>query len=530
MATPTATVTEYCAALGKSKLLRDDEVPGIRTAWEADTRGADADVESFRKFLVKKQYLTNYQATLIQRGRAEGFHIGGYVILDRIGSGQTAGVYKAVHTSGQVVALKVLPPSRSRDQHVLNRFQREGRLLTQLDHPNVVRAFQLGQTGGAHFIVMEHLDGETLDEVLARRKKIPAPEAVRIVTHALLGLQHLADRRMVHRDLKPANLMVAPTPGIPASKTDTTLDGTIKILDIGLGREMFDDDSPATQDLQLTGEGALLGTPDYLAPEQARDARSADVRADIYSLGCVLFHLIAGRTPFQDNNVMAQMVKHATEKPPSLAELVLGTSTRLSAAVGKLLEKKPGDRPQTPKEAADSLKAFLPERAAKAVKVPVLPAYQQWLESESAFELPAEALAAMEAATKTQPAIPAVLKAGPSSKPAKPKAPTEVKPVATPRSEAVPVSVKPISQPHPALVIRTTPRVPDEINVELVTLPTVPSDEEPRSALELNRRDFVLLATGSSGVLLAMGAGYGLSRAVRRKLPDEDATTEPTGK
>ncbi len=522
MATPTATVTDYCAALGKSKLLGEDEVPGIRQAWETETSGTDADVEGFRKFLVKKQYLTDYQAALIQRGRSEGFYIGGYVILDRIGSGQTAGVYKAVHASGQVVALKVLPSSKSRDSHALNRFQREGRLLTQLDHPNVVRAFQLGQTGGAHFIVMEHLDGETLDEVLTRRKKLPAPEAVRIVSHALLGLQHLADKRMVHRDLKPANLMVAPTAGIPASKTDTTLDDTIKILDIGLGREMFDEDSPATQDLQLTGEGALLGTPDYLAPEQARDARSADVRADIYSLGCVLFHLIAGRPPFQDKNVMAQMVKHATEKPPSLAELVPGTWAGLSAAVGKLLEKKPGDRPQTPKDAADSLKAFLPVKAATAVKVPVLPAYQQWLESESAFELPVEARAAMQAATKPHAPLPAALKAGPSSKPAKPVA------QATPRNEAVAVPVKPKTQPHPALV--ATPKLPDEINVELVTMPSAPADEEPRSALELNRRDFVLLGAGSLGVLLAMGAGYGLSRAVRRKVPDEDAPGEPTGK
>ena len=542
MATPAATVTEYCAALGKSKLVREDEAAGIRADWERETRGAEGDVDSFRKFLVKKQFLTAYQATLIQRGRSEGFHLGGYIILDRIGSGQTAGVYKAVHTSGQVVALKVLPSSKSREQHALNRFQREGRLLTQLDHPNVVRAFQLGQAGGANFIVMEHLDGETLDEVLTRRKKLPAPEAVRVVYQALLGLQHLSDKRMVHRDLKPANLMVAPTPGIPVnSKLDSTLEATIKILDIGLGRETFDEDSPATQDLQLTGEGALLGTPDYLAPEQARDARSADVRADIYSLGCVLFHLIAGRPPFQDRNVMAQMVKHATEKPPVLAELVPGIPSALSAAVAKLIEKKPADRPQTPKEAAELIKPFLPERAANAAKVPVLPAYQQWLESESAFELPIEARVAMTAATKPHPAHPplparaAVAEPIPAA-PVKAKSATEVKPVAAAiaRSE-VPTS-KPKSQPHPvlpAVVPAPMPRLPDEINVELVTLPPAAppvEEEEPRSPLELGRRDFVLLGAGSLGVLLAMGVGYGLSRAVRRKTPDEDPAPEPSAK
>ncbi len=529
MATPTSTVTEYCAALAKSKLVREDEVGGIRADWEKETRGADADVELFRKFLVKKQFLTDYQAALIQRGRSEGFYIGGYVILDRIGSGQTAGVYKAVHTSGQVVALKVLPSSKSKEQHALNRFQREGRLLTQLDHPNVVRAFQIGQAGGANFIVMEYLDGETLDEVLARRKKLPAPEAVRVVYQALLGLQHLADKRMVHRDLKPANLMVVPTPGMPASKSDTTLDATIKILDIGLGRETFDEDSPVTQDLQLTGEGALLGTPDYLAPEQARDARSADVRADIYSLGCVLFHLIAGRPPFQDRNVMAQMVKHATEKPPSLADLIPGTAPKLAAAVAKLLEKKPENRPQTPAETAELLAPFLPERAAKAAKVPVLPAYQQWLESESDFELPSDARAAMQPATKAPLPAPVAIFAEPSSKPAKPKRLTEVKPAAATRSESIPIG-KPKLLPHPASAVALPPRWPDEINVELVTLPAPVEPEEPRSTLELNRRDFALLGIGSLGVLLAIGAGYGLSRAVRRKAPDDDPAAEPTGK
>ncbi len=486
MATPTSTVTEYCVALAKSKLVHEDELPAIRTAWENESSGGDADVELFRKFLVKKQFLTVYQAALIQRGRSDGFHFGGYVILDRIGSGQTAGVYKAVHTSGQIVALKVLPGSKAREQNVLSRFQREGRLLTQLDHPNVVRAYQLGQVGGTHFIVMEHIDGETLDDVLTRRKKLPAPEAVRVIYQALLGLQHLSDKRMVHRDLKPANLMVTPPSG------NSTLEGTIKILDIGLGRETFDDDSPETQDLQLTSEGALLGTPDYLAPEQARDARSADVHADIYSLGCVLFHLIAGRPPFQDKNVMAQMVKHATEPPPRLSELVPSVSPGLNAAVNKLLEKKPENRPQTPKDAADLLKPFLPDKAGTAVKMPVLPEYQQWLESESAFELPNDVRAAIQAV--------------------KPKSATDVKPL----------PVKPrIVPPAPA-----APR-PEEVNVELVAFP---EDEEPRSRWELNRRDFAMLGIGSLGVLFAIGAGYGLSRAVRRKSTDDEATAEPPAK
>ncbi|HVL12870.1 MAG TPA: protein kinase, partial [Gemmata sp.] len=173
MATPTATVRDYCTLLAKSKLLPTEQVEGLAKRWRDETRGTDAQVDEFRKYLTSRRFLTDWQAQMVQRGRADGFFVGGYKILDRVGKGQMGGVYKAVHSLGQIVALKILPASRARDAHVLGRFQREARLLTQLDHPNVVRAFHVGEAGGVHFIVMEYLEGETLDEVLARRKRLP---------------------------------------------------------------------------------------------------------------------------------------------------------------------------------------------------------------------------------------------------------------------------------------------------------------------------------------------------------------------
>src|SRR5438046_1995660 len=167
MPNPTTNVADFCAGLSRSRLLSGDRVDMLHNVWLARAAGSDADVDGFRKFLLAGRHLTEYQAALVQRGHTDGFLIGGYVILDRIGKGASAGVYKAVHPgSGQVVALKVLPGSKARSPHTLARFQREGRLLTQLDHPNVVRAFQVGSAGGVHYIVMEHLEGETLDEVL----------------------------------------------------------------------------------------------------------------------------------------------------------------------------------------------------------------------------------------------------------------------------------------------------------------------------------------------------------------------------
>ena len=340
MATPAATASEYCSLLIKSRLLPADEVESLYKKWKEERPGSDERVDSFRRFLVTRRALTEYQAALVQRGRADGFFLGDYKILDQIGKGQMGGVYKAVHNFGQLVALKILPASKAKNTHILGRFQREARLLIQLDHPNVVRAYPVGESGGVNYIVMEFLEGETLNEVIERRTRLPLAEAVRLVRQALDGLQHLHDKRMVHRDMKPSNLML--TPEREKGKPDTTWDSTIKILDIGLGRELFDEDAPEGQiETQLTDEGSVLGTPDYLAPEQAKDARSADIRADIYSIGCVLYHCLAGRPPFPETNIMAQMLKHATETPAPLAPLVAQLPAGFQAVMDRFLARRP---------------------------------------------------------------------------------------------------------------------------------------------------------------------------------------------
>ncbi|HEV3435982.1 MAG TPA: serine/threonine-protein kinase, partial [Gemmata sp.] len=212
MATNTS-VRDYCTLLAKSKLLPVEEVEAVYKRWKEETHAQDDQVDPFCKFLVLRRALTEWQAAMLRRGRADGFFLAGYKILDRIGKGQMGGVYKAVHGLGQIVALKILPASKAKNQHILGRFQRETRLLTQLDHPNVVRAYQVGEGGGINYIAMEFLEGETLDETLSRRKQLPWAEAVRLIHQALGGLQHLYERRMIHRDIKPANMMLTPAPG-----------------------------------------------------------------------------------------------------------------------------------------------------------------------------------------------------------------------------------------------------------------------------------------------------------------------------
>ncbi|HZU36875.1 MAG TPA: serine/threonine-protein kinase, partial [Gemmataceae bacterium] len=290
------TVQNLCGFLIRSRLLSADEVRALYQRWRSEAGDTAAQTAQFLKWLVARRYVTEYQASLLGRGLPDNFFLNEYKILDRIGQGSMAGVYRAVHPLGQEVAIKVLPPSRAKNPRVLARFQREARLALRLKHPNVVRAFHVGEASGLHYIVMEYLEGETLDDVVTRRTKVPPDEAVRLVCQVLAGLQHIHEQGLIHRDLKPSNLMLVPAraPGAP----DTTAQATVKILDIGLGRELFDERLAADSDGEiLTSKGTLLGTPNYLAPEQARDAHNVDIRADIYSLGCVLYEVLAGRPP-----------------------------------------------------------------------------------------------------------------------------------------------------------------------------------------------------------------------------------------
>jgi serine/threonine protein kinase len=295
---------------------------------------------------------------MLLRGHADRFFLNEYKLLDRIGVGRMTGVYKAVHRLGQTVAIKILPPSKAKDANTLARFQREGRLAGRLKHPNIVRTFQVGEAAGLHYLVMEYLEGETLEEVLKRRGPLPPTEAVRVIYQALLGLECMHEEGMVHRDLKSGNLMLVPEPHVGAG--DTTLYATVKILDIGLGRALFDEaDAASSEDANLTADGTILGTPDYMAPEQARDSHAADVRSDIYSLGCTLFHALAGQPPFPDSNMVRKMMRHASEPVPTLSKFNPEVPEGLQQIVNWMMAKDPARRYPTPVRAAQALQVFL---------------------------------------------------------------------------------------------------------------------------------------------------------------------------
>jgi serine/threonine-protein kinase len=259
-------------------------------------------------------------------------------------------VFEAEHrVMERRVALKVINASLVSNQMAVDRFRNEVRAAAKLSHRNIVTAFDAEQEGNLHFLVMEYVDGVSLDNLVARRGRLPVLHACNYAMQAAQGLQHAFEHGMVHRDIKPQNLMKTPK-------------GLIKILDFGLARlarhsEESSDGSAASAG-SLTSHGATLGTPDYIAPEQAKDSRSADIRADIYSLGCTLYFMLAGRVPFPTGTAVEKVVAHCHDDPVELAQLRPDVPAELLAVVRKMMAKQSSERFVQPQEVVDALRPF----------------------------------------------------------------------------------------------------------------------------------------------------------------------------
>jgi WD40 repeat protein len=275
-----------------------------------------------------------------------------YRVLGLVGQGGMGAVYRAEHRHMErLVALKVINPGLIRNPATVQRFRQEVRAAARLHHPNIVTAHDADQAGGLHFLVMEYVEGTTLAELVRQRGPLPVAEACEYARQAALGLQHAHEQGMVHRDIKPQNLMVVGQGARSASEA------IVKILDFGLARLPRTADGPAGSAVPagpLTGAGAVMGTADYIAPEQAADPRVADVRADIYALGCTLFHLLAGRPPFPEGSVPEKLARHAREPLPPLPDVPPG----LAAVLARMTAKDPAGRFATPAEVARALEPF----------------------------------------------------------------------------------------------------------------------------------------------------------------------------
>ncbi|HEV3261719.1 MAG TPA: protein kinase [Gemmataceae bacterium] len=266
-----------------------------------------------------------------------------YRILRELGRGGMGVVYQALQTMmDRQVVVKVINQSLLANPDALQRFRREVQAAASLSHPNIVTAYDAEQAGDLHLLVMEFVPGLSLAQVLEQKGPLPVARACHYVRQAALGLQHAFEQGMVHRDIKPQNLMLTPK-------------GQVKVLDFGLARLR----GAGPQAGGLTQTGAFMGTPEYVSPEQATDARTADIRADLYSLGCTLYFLLTGRPPFVADTAVKLVLAHIEKVPTPLHALRAEVPEALSAVVGRLLAKDPGQRYQTPVELAQALVPFI---------------------------------------------------------------------------------------------------------------------------------------------------------------------------
>lgn len=298
-------------------------------------------VEALTQELVKQNHLTKFQAHQVAAGKVKALILGGYTILDKIGAGGMGQVFKAVHRRMErTVAIKILPSAMVKDAAAVARFQREVVAAAKLNHSNIVTAFDADEAHGTHFLVMEYVEGKDLSALVKQNGPFPIDKAVNYILQAARGLEFAHSEGVVHRDIKPSNLLLDKK-------------GMVKILDMGLAR--IEESADGAAQAELTGTGAIMGTVDFMAPEQALSTKNADARADIYSLGCSLYYLLAGKATYDGETLMGKMLAHREQPIPSLREAQPDVPEEVEAVFKKMVAKKIEERYQTMSEVVADL-------------------------------------------------------------------------------------------------------------------------------------------------------------------------------
>jgi serine/threonine protein kinase len=389
------TLSSFVHNLSQSGLLDKTQTDELTQTLQ----GRYDDPKVLAKDLVKRGWLTSYQAACVYHGKAESLVLGSFVLLERLGEGGMGQVFKARHQRlGRIVALKIIKKERLSNPDAVRRFHHEIRAAAQLRHPNVVLAYDADQADDTLFFAMEYVEGTDLARLVKENGPLPVDKACDYIRQAALGLQHAFENGLVHRDIKPANLLL------------TAKGDVVKVLDLGLARLTSQDGESTTR---LTMVGSSMGTPDYIAPEQAMNSRDVDIRADLYSLGCTLYYLVTGQVPFTGEGLAEKLLKHQLEEPIPVDRIRPGVYADVVQIIRKLMAKKPEDRFQTPGLLAQALEA----RARPSSSVSVEPAAvtQETAAQatvgtrQTAATAPMDAFADLSAAhvsTKTRPAAP----------------------------------------------------------------------------------------------------------------------------
>jgi serine/threonine protein kinase len=469
-----ATREEFFDLVRKSEVLETERLDAF-TRSLTDSGSAIEMPQNLAKRMVDSGLLTVFQAKQILAGKWRGFRLGGkYKLLESIGRGGMGEVFLCEHVfMNRHVAIKVLPKDKLSDPSSVERFYREARAAAKLDHPNIVRAFDIDRDGETHFIVMEYLDASSLQDIVSRHGPLDLPRAANYIRQVALGLQHAHEAGLVHRDIKPGNLLVDRV-------------GTVKILDLGLARILEARKDNLTEKYD---DGGTLGTADYLAPEQALGGKvPLTIRADIYSLGATYFFLLTGRAPFQDGTLTQKLLWHQIRKIQSVADFRTDVPPEIAGIIEKMLAKAPEERYETPQAVADALAPWCEK--------PVDPPPVQWM--------PKRSLAALKpGAQGDAPVLPAVA----------PRSPV-------PRS--APISRPSNSTPSPAKSLPASAALK-------ITAPRSHRDSDRRrprrKSADAGKAKMIAAIVGGS--VLSLSIIFGLVWAFTRKSDLHDSTYPP---
>lgn len=335
---------ELLVLIRKSGMIDDAKLTSFLDKRQAG-RGIPPDARDAADLMVTEGVLTNFQAEQFLLGKWRGFTLGKYKLLERIGVGGMGQVFLCEHMfMKRRVAVKVLPPAKADQPAALGRFYREARAAGSISHTNIVRTHDIDQDGNLHFIVMEYVDGSNLLDVVKKFGKMDIGRAVSYAKQVALGLDYAFRNGIIHRDIKPGNILI-------------NRRGKAQILDMGLARFFNDQNDNLTVKYD---DKIVLGTADYVAPEQVANSHSVDSRADIYALGATLYFLLAGHPPFPSGTVSQKLLWHRTKDPTPIKQIRPEVSDELAACVTRMMAKDPKNRFQTAAEVAAELEKFLP--------------------------------------------------------------------------------------------------------------------------------------------------------------------------
>ena len=341
-------VKRFVELLQKSGLIPDNVLRDSLTRLKQENGGEPlADTKFVMNRLIEMEMITKWQSEKLLSQKYKGFFLGKYKILGHIGTGGMSSVYLVEHVQmHQRRAIKVLPRKRVSDKTYLERFYIEARASASLNHPNIVRAFDVDhdEESETHYLIMEFVDGRDVGKIIEEDGKVDPRDAASYIAQAANALQFAHDEGVIHRDVKPGNLLV-------------DKNNEVKILDLGLA--LFKEDEYS---LTLEYNEKILGTADYLAPEQAMNSHTVDHRADIYGLGCTLFFMLAGEPPFNEGTLAQRISMHQTRSPKKISEYRNDCPDALQKILDRMMEKDPDDRPQSCNEVNQVLSDWLAGR------------------------------------------------------------------------------------------------------------------------------------------------------------------------